>query len=84
MVAALLAFGLHPAQAAPEDPVPVGADEAAPDSEELFERADPVSAQVSARSLGERVEDTSQRTALERVFANPDESWSLESYTSVS
>ncbi|MCO1339940.1 hypothetical protein BJH93_13745 [Kocuria polaris] len=81
MVAALLAFGLHPAQAAPEDPVAVEVEETAPDPEESFERADPVSAQVTARSTGERVEDTSQRTASERVFANPDGSWSLESYT---
>ncbi|WP_309081847.1 DNRLRE domain-containing protein, partial [Zhihengliuella sp.] len=81
LVAALCAFGLHPASATPEDPVAVEAEESAPAPEESFERSDAVSAQVTARSTGERVEDTSQRTAMERVFANPDGSWALESYT---
>ncbi|MGK2876902.1 MAG: DNRLRE domain-containing protein [Nocardioides sp.] len=41
-------------------------------------RPDPVSAMVSAQALGERVEDSSQRTDSVRVFANPDGTWTSE------
>lgn len=40
-----------------------------------------MSAQVTARASGEPVEDLSARTASERVFANPDGSWTLEAFT---
>lgn len=42
------------------------------------ERPDAVSAMVTARSSGKRVEDLSQRDELTRVFANPDGTWSSE------
>ena len=73
---ALAGSGLSPAAAAPE-PEP----DAAPVATEgqVTSRPDAVSAQVTARATGQRVEDTSQRTATEQVFANPDGSWTSES-----
>lgn len=47
-------------------------------SSESFERSDSVSARVTARAVGRRVEDVSQRSAVEQVFANPDGSWTSE------
>lgn len=47
-------------------------------SSESFERGDSVSARVTARAVGRRVEDVSQRSAVEQVFANPDSSWTSE------
>lgn len=44
-------------------------------------RPDSLSASVTARSTGERVEDLSQRTESSRVFANPDSTWTLDAYT---
>lgn len=52
-------------------------------AEAVTSRADSVSAQVSARATGSRVEDLSQRTEREQVFANPDGSWTSESSTAV-
>ena len=66
--------------------VPAAADEQpATDAsaEVVTSRADSVSAQVSARATGVRVEDLSQRTEREQVFANPDGSWTSESSTAV-
>lgn len=51
--------------------------EAVPPSEG---RPDAVSAQVTARVSGERVEDLSARTESEMLFANPDGTWTLESF----
>jgi hypothetical protein len=45
-------------------------------------RPDSVSASLTARSSGRPVEDLSQRTEASRVFANPDSTWTLDSYTS--
>ncbi len=44
------------------------------------ERPDAVSAQVTALSTGVRVEDLSQRTESAQTFANPDGTWTLESF----
>ena len=44
------------------------------------ERPDTVSAQVTALSAGVPVEDLSQRTETTRTFANPDGTWTLESF----
>lgn len=41
-------------------------------------RPDAVSASVSARATGHRVEDLSQRTETSSVFANPDGTWTAE------
>ncbi len=45
-------------------------------------RPDAVSAQVTARASGERVEDLSARTESEMLFANPDGTWTLETFAS--
>lgn len=42
-------------------------------------RPDPISAMVTAKSLGRQVEDESQRTETTSVFANPDGTWSSDS-----
>ncbi len=42
-------------------------------------RPDSVSAMVTARATGERVEDLSQRTEESQVFSNPDGTWTSES-----
>ncbi len=44
-------------------------------------RPDAVSAMVTARAIGARVEDLSQRTETVRVFANPDGTWTSEGTT---
>ncbi|MDO5634036.1 MAG: DNRLRE domain-containing protein [Micrococcus sp.] len=44
-------------------------------------REDPVAAQITAFATGERVEDLSARTVTERLFANPDGTWTLEAFT---
>lgn len=44
-------------------------------------RPDTVSASVTARVSGHRVEDLSQRTESSQVFANPDGSWTTEAAT---
>ena len=44
-------------------------------------RPDSMSASLTARSSGKRVEDLSQRTESARVFANPDSTWTLDAYT---
>jgi hypothetical protein len=49
----------------------------APD-ESVLERPDSLSAMVTARATGERVEDVSQRTEYAQVFANPEGSWTSE------
>jgi RHS repeat-associated protein len=52
---------------------------AAPSKQEtITERPDSVSAAVTARAQGHRVEDLSQRTETTQVFANPDGSWTSE------
>lgn len=45
-------------------------------------RPDAMAASLTARSSGKRVEDLSQRTESSRVFANPDSTWTLDSYSS--
>lgn len=69
----LVASGLVPAAAAPL--------EAAPETntESVTTRPDTISAQITAKATGQRIEDLSQRTATEQVFANPDGSWTSES-----
>ncbi|MHA7246710.1 DNRLRE domain-containing protein [Arthrobacter tecti] len=44
------------------------------------ERPDTLSAQITARSAGVPVEDLSQRTETTRTLANPDGTWTLESF----
>ncbi len=44
-------------------------------------RPDAVSAMVTARATGERVEDLSQRTETVRVFANPNGTWTSDGTT---
>ncbi|PRB74686.1 hypothetical protein CQ012_13640 [Arthrobacter sp. MYb214] len=46
--------------------------------EDVTERPDGVSAQITAKATGQRVEDLSLRTATEQVFANPDGTWTSE------
>ena len=57
--------------------------EKAVSASDVTERDDTVSAQVSARVVGHRVEDLSQRNATTQVFANPDGSWTNESTDAV-
>ena len=59
---------------------PVAAAPAAPATDNTS-RPDAVSAMVTARSTGERVEDLSQRTETVRVFANPDGTWTSDGTT---
>lgn len=56
-------------------PAPVMAVAAVAD---VKERPDTISAMVSARVSGHRVEDLSQRTETTQVFANPDGTWTSE------
>ncbi|WP_417234383.1 DNRLRE domain-containing protein [Arthrobacter sp.] len=69
----LIAAGLSPAAVAQpvEDTVPVADGKSS-------NRPDGVSAQVTAKATGHRVEDLSQRTDMEQVFANPDGTWTSE------
>lgn len=46
--------------------------------ESITERPDGVSAQITAKATGHRIEDLSLRTATEQVFANPDGTWTSE------
>lgn len=48
------------------------------DLDERPVRPDAISAQSTARSAGVAVEDRAQRTESERVFANPDGTWTSE------
>ncbi len=50
----------------------------APSGEDVVERPDAVSAMVSARTVGHRVEDVSQRSETTQVFANPEGTWTAE------
>lgn len=50
--------------------------------EDINERPDGVSAQITAKAVGHRVEDLSLRTATEQVFANPDGTWTSETTSS--
>lgn len=60
---------------------PAVADEKKPEAAAgvVTSRPDAVSAQVSARASGQRVEDLSQRSSRAQVFANPDGTWTSES-----
>ena len=71
---ALLASGLVVPPAFAEDEP----QDAAQTVEDVAERPDGVSAQITAKVTGHRVEDLSLRTATERVFANPDGTWTSE------
>lgn len=77
-LSALLLSGLGPASAAPS--APETSEPGVVDPSEG--RPDAVSAQVTAKSSGVRVEDTSQRSESTQVFANPDGSWTMASFTS--
>ena len=46
-----------------------------------LERPDSVSAMVTARAMGERVEDLSRRSEMSQVFANPDGTWTSDTAT---
>lgn len=71
---ALLASGLvAPSAFADEEP-----QDTAQTVEDVTERPDGVSAQITAKATGHRVEDLSLRTATEQVFANPDGTWTSE------
>ena len=50
----------------------------APSEKGDLSRPDQVSAAVTARASGKRVEDESQRTEFTRVYANPDGTWTNE------
>ncbi|MBO9523636.1 MAG: DNRLRE domain-containing protein [Nocardioidaceae bacterium] len=56
----------------------MAASAAAEESSEALVRPDAVSAVVTARASGQRVEDLSRRTETSQVFANPDGSWTEE------
>lgn len=73
---ALVGAGLFPAAAEPLGEAPAAAETGQTDT-----RPDAVSAQVTAKATGHRVEDTSQRSETSQVFSNPDGTWTLESYT---
>lgn len=49
----------------------------------VSERPDSVSAMLSARSQGKRVEDLSQRTELSSTWANPDGTWTTDNHLGV-
>ena len=51
------------------------------DASDVSTRPDSVSASVTARVSGRRVEDLSQRTESSQTFANPDGSWTTEAAT---
>src|SRR5215210_7280851 len=57
---------------------PVAAATSSPAQADGTERPDAVSAMVTARAMGDRVEDTSQRDEFTRVYANPDGTWTSE------
>lgn len=76
-LSATLAVTLLPAQVAAETPRAAGLDKVQTVSTPQ-ERPDAVSAMVTARATGKKVEDLSQRDELTRVFANPDGTWSSE------
>lgn len=46
-------------------------------------RPDAVSAMVTARATGRRVEDLSQRTELTTTWANPDGTWTMEGHAGI-
>ena len=62
-------------------PVNTAAVKASEQSDNVTERPDAVSAIVTARSVGHRVEDLSQRSETTQVFANPDGTWTSEAAT---
>lgn len=71
---ALLASGLiAPSAFADEEP-----QDTTQTVQDVTERPDGVSAQITAKATGHRVEDLSLRTATEQVFANPDGTWTSE------
>lgn len=77
---ALVGSGLSPAAAAPaEEPDPAAGTVAGAGQTDT--RPDAVSAQVTAKATGHRVEDLSQRSTTTQVFANPDGTWAMESFT---
>ena len=85
VLATALALGnLPPAQAEPLREAPAGSEQpAAPvESSPSDGRPDAVSAQVTAKASGQRVEDLSARTESEMLFANPDGTWTLETFAS--
>ncbi|WP_182920440.1 DNRLRE domain-containing protein [Nocardioides cavernaquae] len=49
----------------------------------MAERPDAMSAALTARSQGKRVEDTSQRTERSSTWANPDGTWTTENHLGV-
>lgn len=73
----LVAAGLTPAHATPSEST------AEAPTETPSTRPDTVSAQITAKATGQRIEDLSQRSEKEQVFANPDGSWTSETSTSV-
>lgn len=54
--------------------------EAPEEQQSPLTRPGTVSAQITARSIGKRVEDLSQRSADTMVFANPDGTWTMEAF----
>src|SRR4051812_49164459 len=80
-LALVVSMGGAPAVAAPQvASAPAVTAAVAPPAKDGDEtsRPDSVSALVTARASGERVEDTSQRTETKRVYANPDGSWTSD------
>jgi large repetitive protein len=64
------------------NPLPAKAEPVAEQQETgELSRPDSMSASLTARSSGRRVEDLSQRTESSQVFANPDSTWTLDAYT---
>lgn len=77
----LVAADLPVASATTEAVVKAGQQQAVVESVPASDgRPDAVSAQVTARASGQRVEDLSARSGSERLFANPDGTWTLESF----
>ncbi|MCW2783466.1 MAG: hypothetical protein JWR35_3917 [Marmoricola sp.] len=73
---ALVSTGIEVASAATPADAPTAAVQTAASSD--TERPDAVSAMLTARATGHRVEDLSQRTQTTQVFANPDSTWTSE------
>jgi RHS repeat-associated protein len=76
-VALLVSGGALPAVAAPTAARTASMSASSTEGDDLS-RPDRVSALVTARASGERVEDESRRTEFTRVYANPDGTWTSE------
>lgn len=76
---ALLVTGMPVQDSAAAAPMPTALGPVTASQGEV--RPDSVSAMVTARTSGVRVEDVSQRTKTTNIFANPDGTWTSETAT---